>query len=179
MATTDTKEIPLSVVSELLEYEDGHLRWKHRDTKWFRSNQHYKAWNKNFAGKLAGHEKGNGYIGVTILSEEYLVHRVVYGMFHGYVPQIVDHIDLNRSNNRIENLREINSQGSNCNVGISVRNTSGIKGVSWNSANNLWKAQICKHGKTTYLGMYKNIEDAAAAYAAASKEIHGEFGRTA
>ena len=65
--------------------------------------------------------------------------------------------------NRIENLRKVNKQDNARNCGLSANNTSGIKGVYLNNQHQKWVAQITINGKTKYLGMYKNFDDAVKA----------------
>jgi hypothetical protein len=88
----------------------------------------------------------------------------------------VDHIDGNGLNNTRANLRTATSQQNRCNQRIRSNNKSGFKGVSWEKEYEKWKAQIKIHGKSKSLGLFVDIEDAIEAYAAASAQMHGEFG---
>ena len=103
------------------------------------------------------------------------MHRVI-----AWTPENMetDHIDLNGLNNRRANLRNATRVQNGCNQGMTCRNTSGAKGVTWNRRLGKWQAQIGLRGKTYYLGLYEAVELAAAAYAKKSAELHGEFGRT-
>lgn len=91
----------------------------------------------------------------------------------------VDHRDGNGLNNRRGNLRLATRSQNNQNRNTGVNNTSGYKGVTWHKAKGKWNARIKINGKRRNLGYFSNPESAAAAYAAASSELHGEFGRTA
>jgi len=91
----------------------------------------------------------------------------------------VDHLDGNGLNNRRSNLRLATPEQNQWNRRRPVTNKSGVKGVYWNKARRLWHARITVDGRRHHLGEFPNIDDAAAAYAAASGRLHGEFGRTA
>jgi HNH endonuclease/AP2 domain len=89
----------------------------------------------------------------------------------------VDHRDLDKSNNAIDNLRPA-TQGQNMfNLGLSDRNTSGFKGVSWDKRRKLWYAQMKHLGKHLFMGYHATAEAAHAAYAAKALELRGEFAR--
>lgn len=95
----------------------------------------------------------------------------------------VDHRDGNGLNNRRRgekgNLRTATRAQNLQNSRLSRSNTSGFKGVSWVASRSRWLACIQAHGKRVCLGLFKTPEAAAAAYAKASAELHGEFGRVA
>ena len=83
----------------------------------------------------------------------------------------VDHIDKNRLNNIVENLRWV-SQSENCrNIGMLKNNTSGYKGVSFYKRYNKYEANICYEGKKHRLGYFHTAEDAAKAYDKKAKEL--------
>lgn len=104
------------------------------------------------------------------------MHRVIMAPDPGFV---VDHIDGNGLNNCRANLRIASETQNNQNQRLKANNTSGVKGVCWHRARGKWFAQISCNGKRMGIGYFANIEDAAAAYAKASNELHGQFGRTA
>lgn len=72
----------------------------------------------------------------------------------------VDHIDNNKSNNNINNLRWATSQENNRNRQLNANNTSGWKGIDFHKKSNKWRAQICIDGISIHLGLFDNIEDA-------------------
>jgi hypothetical protein len=92
----------------------------------------------------------------------------------GYV---VDHIDGDPLNNRRDNMRIVTSSENSWNQKISKANKSGYKGVCFAAREGRWRAQIRKNKRQYMLGYFKDPADAAAAYAAASAELHGEHGR--
>lgn len=104
-----------------------------------------------------------------------LMHRLISGCADGVIP---DHKDGDGLNNRRDNLRDASNSQNTRNSRRRVNNKSGIKGVVL-TARGRWQAQIRVNGKDHWLG-YHNCRTAAAfAYARASRELHGEFGRIA
>jgi len=81
-------------------------------------------------------------------------------MHHDYWPKYVDHIDGNHANNKIENLRETTIAQNQWNRKIDRKNTSGIKGVSYDSRRNLWVAEIVANKKKIFLGRFNAIAEA-------------------
>lgn len=102
------------------------------------------------AGSEAGSVNQYGYRQVKVWGKFYLTHRVIFLMQKGSLPEQVDHIDHNRLNNKIENLRAATNQDNQRNQSIGKKNTSGVIGVSWSKSNQRWVAQI--NGK--YLGSF-------------------------
>lgn len=92
---------------------------------------------------------------------------------------ITDHRDGDGLNNRRENLREANAFENARNRRLNQNNTSGYKGVAWRAQSSRWSASIRFERRLIHLGYFDTPEDAAAAYAKASAEMHGEFGRIA
>lgn len=88
-----------------------------------------------------------------------------------------DHIDGDGLNNRRENLRVVTTAQNQHNQRTPSHNTSGVKGVCWDKGRCKWRAYIKLNGRLIHLGMFEDILDAAAAYAKASENIHGDFGR--
>ena len=120
-----------------------------------------------------------GYLTAAVDGQEYLQHRLVWLWVHGvFPPEGVDHINGVRSDNRLANLRLANKAENAQNKRMQRNNTSGCIGMSWRANRGHWIAQLNVHGKHHYLGGYKTIEQAAAAYAAAKACLH-EFQPTA
>jgi len=115
------------------------------------------------------------YLVTTINRKRYKVHRVIYLFIYGYIPQIVDHKDGNKQNNKIENLRPATPSENQRNKGISRNNTSGVKGVTWYKNCKLWRAQIRVNGKRIHLGYFKSIDRASVIMEEARKVHHKEF----
>lgn len=92
---------------------------------------------------------------------------------------MTDHVDGDGLNNRKANLRRASRSQNGCNRRMSVNNASGTKGVHWSKASEKWVARIAVNGTRLVLGSYRCPTAAALAYAKASRELHGEFGRVA
>lgn len=100
------------------------------------------------------------------------LHRLLVGV--NISSQEVDHIDRDKTNNRIKNLRVTTRKDNGRNLSLSARNTSGFKGVF--RKRNAWKAAITVDRKSIYLGTFNSPEDAARAYDEAVAKYHGGFG---
>lgn len=169
------KDITIELCRELLSYnpETGTLIWKPRTSVQF---------NGKFAGREALTFISNGYKTGRINGKPVSAHRVGFGIYHGYFPNSdIDHINGNRSDNRIENLRAVDRSGNMKNASIPKDNTSGHIGVSWSSTRNKWCAYISSGKKRIPLGRFVNIEDAIKARKEAEikyghHENHGRLG---
>ncbi len=176
-------QIFIKELQQLLSYNPttGVLEWKPRPRAMFGRDQDHKAWNTKFAGKLAFTSTNpDGYRRGRIHNTDFKAHRVAYALHHGIWPVgHIDHINGNRADNRAINLRDVNRFENQKNMKRSVRNRSGHVGVSWDKKSEKWYAYIRVNGKTTYLGLFTNVEDAAAARTAANQEhkYHQNHGR--
>lgn len=119
--------------------------------------------------------QGRWFIGID--GRRYAAHRLAWLYMTGEWPKEIDHANGDPLDNRWCNLREATRSQNNANVKLKRHNTSGYKGVSWDSERGLWKAQICVNNARKQLGRFENIEAAAAAYKTAAKEHFGEFAR--
>lgn len=115
---------------------------------------------KSPVGKEAGSLCDNRYKTVFIHGKRYYVHRIIYMMFYGYMPFEIDHIDRNKLNNRIENLRSVTKSENVANQKIRIDNKSGIRGISWNNQNKKWLASKQQNNKRIYLGYFETVEQA-------------------
>lgn len=105
-----------------------------------------------------------------------LMHRVVAGTPEGFE---TDHRDGNGLNNLRANLRNATPSQNQHNQSTRSDNTSGHKGVYFHKAAGKWHARLKVAGKARSLGLFTDLAAASAAYAKASAELHGEFGRIA
>lgn len=104
------------------------------------------------------------------------MHRYILGLSNDD-PREVDHIDGDRLNNRRSNLR-VCSRAENCrNMGLTARNTTGMKGIYLDKRRNRWRARIHIDGRDISLGYHSTAEAAYAAYCEAAKQHFGEFAR--
>ena len=131
-------------------------------------------------GDLAGgvDKKSNyHYISFRIdgISKHLSSHRIAWYITYGELPSIIDHIDGDRSNNRIDNLRECNVMQNSFNRDKSYNNKAGYRGVFKRSDSNRWCAQIKYNGVKYHLGSFSSPKEASEAYNKKAKELHGEF----
>ena len=87
----------------------------------------------------------------------------------------IDHIDQNTLNNSINNLRISTHQEQQCNKKGKQNSSSKYKGVNWSKSLKKWRASICVNKKRMHIGYYANEIEAAKAYNAAAKKLHGTF----
>src|SRR5258706_9298731 len=111
-----------------------------------------------------GTKETNGYKSIFIEGRKYLFHRMIFLWHHGYLPKYIDHIDRNKYNNKIENLRPTTISLNGANRKINKTSKSGYKGVHWNNFVQHWVASIKKNKKRIYIGRFNKKEDAARAY---------------
>ena len=152
---------PVETLNMLFEYdhESGTLVWRKRVSP------------KVGGGDMAGTVTANGYIRIGYNRAWYLGHRIAWKLFYSEEPpQEIDHINGRRSDNRITNLRAAtrlrNSWNSDCVMGA----VSKMRGVSWHSEAQKWRARIRVDGKLLSLGLFTNKLDAAEAYQFAKRQ---------
>lgn len=152
-----------------LRTSTGHARKKltHAEAKKFFTYRDGKLfWKVRRAGTVIGKEFGNitekGYVRAYVNGKKYYVHRVVWLLHNGYLPENdLDHINRNRQDNRIENLREVSRTCNIQNAGNREDNTSGVKGVHWLKNIGLWHACIQFMGKRLSVGNHATFIEAA------------------
>ena len=121
-----------------------------------------------------------GYVHIRVDGRSYKAHRLAWFHVYGRWPDgDIDHINGDRGDNRIANLREATRSQNNANKAASPKNRSGFKGVNYAPHVKLWRARIGVDGRSIHLGHFKTREEANAAYAVAAREHFGEFGRGA
>ena len=129
-------------------------------------------------GQEAGWITWNNYRKISVDHLTYTAHRLAWFYIHGQWPENdLDHIDGNRLNNSLVNLREASRSENLMNRDKMPRNTSGYKGVSLHRETGKWDARIAAHGKQYYLGIFSTKIDAYNAYCKKEKELFGEFAR--
>ena len=152
-------------LNQLFTYNNGKLLYKKPPSKKFKT------------GDLAGYLSCGKYWKIGITKKVYRLHRVIFMMHHGYLPEIVDHIDGNTLNNKIENLRAANQSKNQLNMSLKVDNKSGYKNVHWNKQRNKWAVHVRIDGKQKYLGLFANLELADLVAQEARDKYHKEFAR--
>jgi len=148
------KEYPSqSILKEIFYYKDGQLIWK--------------LWNNkiNRVGRIAGCNKNTRYrkiyIKIGSVSGTYLAHRLIWIYHNSDIPDglFIDHINMNKTDNRIENLQLISDAENKRKQKLRTDNKSGHVGVFWCKQFNKWNANIY-HGRYINLGYFKNKKDA-------------------
>jgi HNH endonuclease len=161
----ENTRVPFEGLRDVLEYnpETGEFFWK-------------ISGHGISAGDSAGSIYGNGYRYIQINGLDYRAGRLAWYFVTGEDPaDFIDHKDGIRDNNRFLNLRKATNSQNQANRGAPRNNTSGFKGVSWQSSRGKWIAKITVNGKARNLGRYENIDDAVRAYKKAAIEAWGEF----
>ena len=153
-------ELTAEKLRELLHYEPatGIFTWKISTS------------NRVKVGDAAGYPEGGGYLRIMVQSRRYKAHRLAWLYVYGEWPKDqIDHINRNRSDNRIANLREVTNKQNMQNAGKSSHNTSGHPGVCWHKQHSKWQAKIMHNYKGIHLGYFATLEEALSARKAAEK----------
>lgn len=151
-----------ALLQTLIRYEPntGHVFWRERDVKFFKSEHSCRSWNTKYAGKKIMNLDGKGYNSVFIMGKQYRVHRLIWLYVYGVFPNIIDHKNGNKTDNRLSNLRDVDCQKNHMNMRRAKNNSSGITGVYFNKKKGLWCAQMKFNGATYHIGSSKNKADA-------------------
>lgn len=126
-------------------------------------------------GDIAGCLTDQGYIRIRILGKKYLSHRLAWLYVYGQFPiKSLDHINGNKTDNRIINLREVTTAENLQNQKKPTGNnkTTGLLGASFDKYSNKYKSQICINQKKINLGRFNTPEEAHQAYLTAKRELH-------
>lgn len=127
-------------------------------------------------GQRVGSLMSEGYLRTRIGGRNYLVHILIWLITYGEFPEgLLDHINRDKSDNRISNLRIVSKSGNNKNKNPYSNNTSGHTGICWNPRNSNWMAYISKDRKHINLGSFTEKTEAIAAYEKASLELYPEI----
>jgi len=152
-----------SIIKDRFDYRDGELFYK------------YDVGKRMKAGEKAGHYTTNKYSYITIDQKRYLIHRLIYLWHHKYLPDTLDHINNERQDNRIENLRPATVSQNAQNRCISVRNTTGVKGVYFHKRSGQYVARIRSQQKNVFYKYCETIEEAEKCLQVARENIHGKY----
>ncbi len=124
---------------------------------------------------------GRGYLEVTLMKNKTRYYKKIHRLsaeaflLNPENKKCVDHIDNDRQNNNLKNLRFATRQENGQNQSLSNKNTSGTKGVSWHKGQNRWTAQITVNGKRIHLGSFLNKDDAINIRIQRAKDEFGEY----
>jgi hypothetical protein len=164
--------------------ETGNLIWKERPTSCFRFDWCAKRWNSRYSGKISGERavpngRKSRYRKVSVNDKNYLIHRIIWEMHHGPIPHkaIIDHVNGDSIDNRIQNLRVATNSQNSKNSKIPKRNTSGYKGVSRRKGSSKWFVSIRINGISRRITGFSDPQSAHEVYKKMAAEFHGEFAR--
>jgi len=165
---TNGSDLSQGRIREILDYDakSGQFTWRKITS------------NRVRVGGVAGVKAANGYIYIAVDNYKLLAHRLVWLYVYGEWPKDqIDHINRNRSDNRLANLRLASMSDNACNGTLRNTNTSGFRGVSLDKrkTKKKWLAQIVKDGRQYGLGYYSTKEEAFDAYRKAAIELHRDF----
>jgi HNH endonuclease len=167
---------PRELLCQLLHYDPdaGDFTWLPRPREMFSSKHNCGTWHTRYAGKRAGCIEPGGYRVIHLGDRTCKEHRLVWLYVHGEpVPIQIDHIDRDRTNNRIANLRAATPSQNIANSKGYGR--LGVKGVRpWKGS---FRAHIRFNGTGFHLGTFATVEEAAQAYREAAIRLQGEFAR--
>jgi len=156
-------------VKNVWEYRNGNLYWR------IKAGRGTSA--KRPGDLVATAPDPLGYCYVTWRRKHYAVHRVVFLLVYGWLPDCVDHIDGNPQNNCVENLRPATRLQNQFNRRPNARSKTGVKNVTPHQGK--WQVRFSVNRKTHHYGCYATVEEAASVAAKIRAELHGEFARHA
>lgn len=143
--------------------EDGVVTWK------------IKTGHRSYPGKVAGHKSRAGYIQIVANGEFITAHRLAFLLMTGSIPECVDHINGDPSDNRWANLRPATRQENTRNKKVNKNSSTGIKGVRWKKDAGKYVVSIMVSGRTLYFGLWDDLEAAELVAILAREKYHGEF----
>jgi hypothetical protein len=121
---------------------------------WRRNHKKGKAWT------VAGYINQHGYCCIAICKKLYRASRLAWLYTYGIMPTIIDHIDQDKLNDRIDNLRVVTTSENGRNSGKRKNNKSGCNGVWWSENESKWKVSIFTNKKSVHLGYYGDFTEA-------------------
>ena len=157
------QSVDQNLLHQIFEYRDGEFYWRISPTPSVKK------------GSVAGCVSSHGYKIIRVNSKNYYAHRLVFMYHYNFVPKLLDHIDNDKLNNRIENLREATEIQNAHNKKINNNNTSGAKNVHWVKSRKKWVANSGVAGKTKFIGYFDDKEKAVEAVKQFREKNHGEF----
>lgn len=165
----------VEVLRSLVDYDPitGILRWKRRGPEHFSNGlpRNANAWNSKYAGAQVGRVLAQGYMQTMIMQERVMVHRLAWMLYHGKrLPDgaQIDHVNGNKADNRIENLRICTPSQNQSNA--AKKHTSLLRGAHFHKATGKWQTSLKIH-----LGTYDSADEAAAAFESVAKRLQEDF----
>lgn len=166
---SERRALTANRLRKMLDYDPltGVFRWRVANS------------NRVKVGDYAGCVHDDGYWKIRIDGRLYRSHRLAWLYAYSEWPDRIDHVDGNRTNNRLDNLRWVTPQQNALNQSLRRDNVARLKGVTRSdSSRGHFQARITVDGKRLHLGTFPTAEEAHAAYCAAALVLHGEYART-
>ena len=151
----------------LFDYKDGKLYWKNKTS----------SFSNITIGQKAGCFGKENYQYVAFNKRRKPLHSVIYCMFHGKMPKIIDHIDGNVFNNKIENLREVSHSQNMLNSRLRKDSLTGLKNITFHKTNKKYIVRMIVNGVRKHFGCYNDIDYAKFVADAMRHKYHGKFAR--
>ncbi len=142
--------------------DTGKVFWKKRPAHHYARRSDMVRQHSTYSGNLVGGVGNHGYLTVFLRGKGRLLHRLIFCMENGYYPEMVDHINHNRTDNRLRNLVAADPLSNSRSASKNRQNTSGLNGVYWDKQTNKWRTWIYDRGNTFNLGRFADKEDAYA-----------------
>lgn len=179
------KRIAHDLLVRFISYEPstGIFRWRAREADMMRGDKYavdraLANVNGRSAGKIAGGLDKKGYVRIYVDGHSYAAHTLAwFYMTKEWPIVVIDHKNMDKSDNRISNLRQSTHSQNKMNNKVRIDNRSGLKGVKFHSGTGKWHARICVAGKRINLGLYLEPQEAHLAYVSAAHKYFGEFAR--
>lgn len=167
--------IEIGYLREALSYDadTGELTWRTRPLHHFANETMQEIRNRKVVGKIATHPTLDGYLRILIGSQSIQIqaHRAAWALHYGEWPRLsIDHINGDKKDNRIANLRDVSNKENAKNRRIGSNNRTGQIGVRFTQG--AWAAQIGGGSQRIHIGTFRDFESAVAARKAAEK-AHG------
>ena len=147
-----------NALKTVFDYKDGVLYWQK-------------------TGKKAGTLHHTGYTQISVNRKLYNAHRLIFMLHHGWLPEVIDHIDGNRANNKIDNLRPASWSQNLQNMKLRPTNKSGCKNVSWSKEKCKWVVQLNVNKQRRFVGFFDDLEFADLVATEARSKYHSAFAR--
>ena len=181
--TLPKPEPSVEILEELFDYDSltGFVTNKYRPRKYFNTKNSYSTFNSHQVGKRSGSEKDR-FRRITLFGKPYPEHRLIWALYYKEWPSkemVIDHINGDPFDNKIDNLRLVTHRENAMNRRLSCNNKSGVIGVHYYASRKQWQAQITVKGKKINLGRFDNFDDAVKSRKDAEKKYgyHENHGR--
>ena len=160
------KDFSAETIRTVLDYDPqtGHLTWK------------AKGWKHSAGQRAGGLGHSAGYRCLQVNGKKVLEHRLIYFIVTGEWPNVIDHINGDRMDNRWSNLRNVSHTTNMQNIRRpQVNNKTGVLGVCWSEEKQKFIVRIHANGRIHNIGRFTDLEKAGQAYIAAKRRLHDGF----